>query len=76
MKLTPRESDLLALVSLYADVHGRSPIQEHVAFGMRHSRQRAQQLLKQLEAKGFIRVETYKIRGIQVIKQELRREAA
>lgn len=72
MKLTPRESDLLALVSLYADVHGRPPMQEHVAAGMGHSRQRSQQLLKQLEAKGFVRVETYKIRGIEVIKQELR----
>jgi SOS-response transcriptional repressor LexA len=70
MKLTPRESDLLALVSLYADVHGRAPMQEHVAAGMGHSRQRTQQLLKQLEAKGRIKLTTYKIRGIEVVGAE------
>lgn len=73
MKLTPRESQILAFVAHYISHTGRPPYQDQIAhrFGL-SSRTYVQRILKQLEAKGLVKLTPYKIRGIEVIKQELR----
>lgn len=77
MKLTPRESQILSFVAHYINEVGRAPYQDQIAarFGLK-SRTYVQRVLKRLEGKGLLKLEPYKIRGIQVIRQELRREAA
>lgn len=73
MKLTPRESQILSYISLCIEILGHAPTQREIS---RHiganSREFVGRILKQLEAKGLIRRQMYKIRGIEVIKQELR----
>ena len=73
MKLTPRESQILSFVSQYINEVGRAPFQDQIAtrFGMK-SRGYVQRVLKRLEAKGLLKLEPYKVRGIEVVKQELR----
>lgn len=73
MKLTPRESQILSFVAHYINEVGRAPYQDQIAarFGLK-SRTYVQRVLKQLEGKGLLKLEPYKIRGIQVIRQELR----
>ncbi len=73
MKLTPRESQILSFISLSIEILGHSPTQSEIArrLGSR-SRTYIQRVIKRLEAKGLITREQYKVRGIQVIKQELR----
>jgi repressor LexA len=76
MRLTPRESQILSFVALYIGETGRAPYQDQIAarFGLK-SRTYVQKVLKRLEAKGLLKLTQYKIRGIEVIKQELRRAA-
>lgn len=73
MKLTPRESQVLSFVAHHIDVAGYAPYQHQIAakLGLK-SRTYVQRVLKRLEAKGLLKLEPYKIVGIQVIKQELR----
>lgn len=72
MKLTPRESQILSFVAHYINEVGRAPYQDQIAarFGLK-SRTYVQRVLKRLEGKGLLKLEPYKIRGIQVIRQEL-----
>ena len=73
MKLTPRESQVLSFVAHYLEHTDRAPSQDQIAYRLGvKSRTHIQRLLKRLEAKGLVRLEPYKIRGIEVIKQELR----
>jgi SOS-response transcriptional repressor LexA len=76
MHLTPRESQVLSFIARHIDVWGYSPYQDHIAarIGVT-SRTHIQRILKRLEAKGLIRIEPYKPRGISIIKQELRAAA-
>jgi SOS-response transcriptional repressor LexA len=76
MRLTPRESQILSFVAHYIGETGRAPFQDQIAarFGLR-SRTYVQKVLKRLEAKGLLKLTQYKIRGIEVIKQELRAAA-
>lgn len=73
MKLTPRESQVLSFVAHYIEHTDRAPYQDQIAhrFNLR-SRTYVQRVLKRLEAKGLVKLTPYKIRGIEVIKQELR----
>lgn len=73
MTLTPRESQVLSFVAHYISHTARAPSQDQIAsrFNLR-SRTYIQRILKRLEAKGLVRLEPYKVRGIEVIKQELR----
>ena len=73
MRLTPRESQILSFVAHYIIETGRAPYQDQIAarFGLK-SRTYVQRVLKRLEAKGMLKLTQYKIRGIEVIKQELR----
>lgn len=73
MKLTPRESQVLSFVAHYIEHTDRPPYQEQIAsrFNLK-SRTYIQRVLKRLEAKGLLKLTPYKIRGIEVIKQELR----
>lgn len=76
MKLTPRESQILSYVSLFVDMYGYSPYQDQIAHRFKlRSRTYVQRVLKRLEAKGLLKLEPYRVRGIQVIKQELRAAA-
>lgn len=76
MKLSLRESQVLSFVARYIGETGRAPYQDQIAarFGLK-SRTYVQRVLKRLEAKGLLKLEPYKIRGIEVIKQELRSAA-
>lgn len=76
MKLTPRESQVLSFVAHYIEHTDRPPYQEQIAsrFNLK-SRTYIQRVLKRLEAKGLLKLTPYKIRGIEVIKQELRSAA-
>lgn len=73
MKLTPRESEVLAFITHYIEQCDRPPYQDQIAhrLGLK-SRKSVQRFLKRLEAKGVVRLEPYKIRGIEVLKQEMR----
>lgn len=73
MKLTPRESQVLSFVAHYINETDRAPYQDQIAhrFGWK-SRSYLQRVLRRLETKGLIKLTPYKIRGIEVIKQELR----
>lgn len=73
MKLTPRETQILSFVAHYIEHTDRAPLRDQIAhrFGLK-SRTYVQRVLERLEAKGLIKLEPYKIRGIHVIKQELR----
>ncbi len=73
MTLTPRESQTLSYIALCIEVLGHAPTQREIArrLGM-NSREFVGRILKNLEAKGLIRLQMYKVRGIEVIKQELR----
>jgi repressor LexA len=73
MKLTPRESQVLSFVAHYIEHTGRPPYQDQIArrFNLK-SRTYVQRVLKRLEDKGLVKLTPYKIRGIEVIKQELR----
>jgi SOS-response transcriptional repressor LexA len=73
VKLTPKESRVLSFVALSIEVLGRAPTQREIARRMNcKSRSHIGRTLQKLEAKGLIRLEMYKVRGIEVIKQELR----
>lgn len=73
MKLTPRESQVLSFISLSIDVLGHAPTQREIARRLNMtSREFIGRILKNLEAKGMIRRQMYKVRGIEIIKQELR----
>jgi SOS-response transcriptional repressor LexA len=73
MTLTPRESEVLSYIALCIELLGHAPTQREIArrLGM-NSREFIGRILKNLEAKGLIRLQMYKVRGIEVIKQELR----
>lgn len=73
MKLTPRESQVLSYLALFIETYGYAPYQDQISlrFGLR-SRTYIQRVLKRLEGKGLLKLEPYKVRGISVIKQELR----
>lgn len=73
MKLTPRESQILSFVALHIETFGHAPYQDQIAcrFKLR-SRTYVQRVLRRLEGKGLLKLEPYRVRGIQVIKQELR----
>jgi repressor LexA len=73
MRLTPRESQVLSFVAHYINETDRAPMQDQIAhrLGLK-SRTYVQRILKRLEAKGLLKLTQYKIRGIEVIKQELR----
>ena len=73
MKLTQRESQVLTFVAHYISHTGRPPYQDQIAlrFNLK-SRTYVQRVLKRLEGKGLLKLTPYKIRGIEVIKQELR----
>lgn len=73
MKLTPRESQVLSFIALSTELLGHAPTQREIArrLGLT-SREFVGRVLKNLERKGMIRREMYKVRGIHVIKQELR----
>lgn len=68
MKLTPRESQVLSFVSTYIENCDRAPKQDQIAgaLGLR-SRTYVQRVLGRLEAKGRVRLEPYKIRGIEIV---------
>lgn len=70
-KLTPRESQILSFVAHYAGETDRAPSQDQIAnrLGV-SSRRHIGRCLKRLEAKGFVKLTTYRVKGIQVIKQE------
>jgi len=72
MKLTPRQSQVLSFIAHYLEHTDRAPSQEQIAhrLGVK-SCTHIQRLLKQLEAKGLVRLTPYRPRGIEVIKQEL-----
>jgi SOS-response transcriptional repressor LexA len=72
VKLSLRESQVLSFVALYIDICGKPPYQDQIAsrLGLK-SRTYVQRVLKRLEAKGLVRLEPYRIRGIAIIKQEL-----
>ena len=73
MKLTPRESDILSFVALHIETFDHAPYQDQIAHRFKlRSRTYVQRVLKRLESKGLLRLEPYKVRGIHVIKQELR----
>jgi repressor LexA len=76
MKLTPRESQVLSFVAHYINETDRPPSQDQIAYriGLK-SRTHIQRILKRLESKGLLKLTPYKIRGIEVIKQELRSAA-
>jgi len=73
MKLTPRESQVLSFVAHYINETGCAPYQDQILsrFNLK-GRSHIQRILKRLEAKGLLKLTPYKIRGIEVIKQELR----
>jgi len=73
MKLSPRESQILSFVALHIETYDYAPYQDQIAcrFGMK-SRTYIQRVLKRLEAKGLVKLDPYRPRGIAVIKQELR----
>lgn len=73
MHLTPRESQILSFVALHIEMFDRAPLHCQIVgrFKLR-SRTYVQRVLKRLEAKGLVKIEPYKIRGITVVKQELR----
>lgn len=73
MKLTPRESQVLSFIALSIELLGHAPTQREIARRLNvKSRQSIEAVLLRLEAKGLIRRQMYKVRGIEVIKQELR----
>jgi repressor LexA len=73
MKLTPRESEILSYIALCIELLGHPPTQREIARRLNcKSRSFVDRKLKILEAKGLIERDTYRVRGIKVIKQELR----
>jgi SOS-response transcriptional repressor LexA len=73
MHLTPRESQILSFVALSIDILGHAPTQREIGRRLNvKSRSFIGRTLRNLEAKGLIRLEMYKVRGIHVLKQELR----
>lgn len=73
MHLTPRESQILSFVALSIDVLGHAPTQREIARRLNcNSRSFIGRTLQKLEAKGLIRIEMYKVRGISVVKKEPR----
>jgi len=73
MKLTRRESEILSYVALSIELLGHAPTQREIArrLGL-NSREFVSRVLANLERKGMIRREMYRVRGIKVVKQELR----
>jgi len=70
MKLSPRESEVLTYIMLSVDVLGHAPTQREIArrLGMT-SRDFIGRVLKNLEAKGAIRLQPYKVRGIELTER-------
>ncbi len=68
-KLSPRETEVLAFVMLCINVIGRAPTHREISdrIGIR-SREFAARLLRNLETKGAIRIQPYKVRGIELVK--------
>jgi SOS-response transcriptional repressor LexA len=76
VKLSPRESQVLSFVALHIETFGYAPYQDQIAGRFKlKSRTYVQRVLKRLEAKGLVQLDTYKVRGIRVVKQELRAAA-
>jgi SOS-response transcriptional repressor LexA len=73
MTLSPRESQVLSYIALCIELLGHAPTQREISRRLgANSREFVGRILKNLEAKGMIRRQMYKVRGIEVIKQELR----
>lgn len=71
MKLSPRESQALSFIALSIEILGHAPTQREIARRMNmSSREFVGRILKNLETKGMIRRQMYKVRGIEIIKQE------
>ncbi len=70
MTLSPRESEVLTFIVLSIDVLGHAPTQREIArrLGMT-SRDFIGRVLKNLETKGAIRIQPYKVRGIALVKE-------
>lgn len=75
-KLTPRESEVLSFIVLSIEVLGHAPTQREIArkLGLK-AHEFVGRCIQNLERKGMIRRQLYKVRGIEVIKQELREAA-
>lgn len=69
MTLSPRESEVLTFIMLSVDILGHAPTQREIAkrLGMT-SRDFIGRVLKNLETKGAIRIQPYKVRGIELVK--------
>jgi SOS-response transcriptional repressor LexA len=73
MTLTPRESEVLSYIALCIELLGHPPTQREISRRMgANSRAFVGRILTNLETKGLIKRQMYKVRGIEVIKQELR----
>lgn len=71
--LSPHQSKALSFIARYIELTDRAPSQDQIAMHLgTKSRNSVDRTLKGLERKGMIKREMYKVRGIQVIKQELR----
>lgn len=70
MNLSLRETEVLTYIILSFDVLGHAPTQREIArrLGMT-SRDFIGRVLKNLEAKGAIRIRPYKVRGIELVRQ-------
>ncbi len=69
MTLSPRESEVLTFIMLSVDILGHAPTQREIArrLGM-NSRDFIGRVLKNLETKGAIKIQPYKVRGIELVK--------
>jgi SOS-response transcriptional repressor LexA len=73
VKLSPRESQALSFIALTIERTGKPPFQYEIAAHLgTKSRGFVCRVLNNLEAKGLLRRRIYEIRGLEVIKQELR----
>lgn len=73
MTLTPRESEVLSYIALCIELLGHAPTQREISRRLgANSREFVGRILANLERKGLIKRQMYKVRGIEVIKQELR----
>lgn len=72
MNLSPRESETLSFIALSIEILGHAPTQREIARRLKvASRGHVERIIQSLEAKGLIRRQMYRVRGIEIVRQEL-----